>query len=349
MLGQDQTIITVAPARPNTRERLRKWAARRTRQLLRVLGAVTFVLVVGVVAVLFWRQACLFTLPDIGDPFDKATMDTGAVAADRGAFVIFRQATSRLTPWPGFPRSVLNASTAGGWSSVDPKIREWVGDNRDALALFKQAAEQGDGRAHHADKGTTSIYEHVYLGHFVRLAALEGSRLEDGGDIADAWAWYRAVIRMRALVMRRGTAFERWFASFNAGGLQPRVAAWAVNPKTQVSDLRRALDDVIARQRRPEWDASSLIAAITVACRRPRKISWVPNCRVYPMMALLISMMERPPPSKTRGSRRLRKAPSNAVCGQADEYSLVRSGFGFGTGDHFCCARTAPNLERRRL
>ena len=95
-------------------------------------------------------------------------------------------------------------------------------------------------------------------GPFVWLVLLEGSRLEEQGDMAEAWAWYRTVPRMRVHLMRRGTVFERLFAILNSKGLQPTVSRWAADPRTRVVDLRRALDDVVACEPRPEWDASSL-------------------------------------------------------------------------------------------
>jgi len=267
MSVQDETITSPALARPNTRARLRKWAARRTRQLLRVLSALTFVLVLCAAAVFIWRQTSLVNLPDIGDPFDVATMRAGTLPGDRDAFVIFRQAKSKLGPLPGLPRAVLNAGPAVGWSKADPKIREWVEANREALDLFKVGAEQPDGWAHPLDNETAFVHERMNVRDSVWLALLEGSRLEERGDMAGAWAWYRTVLVWRAHVMRRGTGFERLFATLNGKGLQPRVAIWAANPKTHVLELRRALDDVIACEPKPEWEKSSLKVEYVLAMR----------------------------------------------------------------------------------
>jgi hypothetical protein len=72
---------------------------------------------------------------------------------------------------------------------------------------------------------------------------------------------------MRVHIMRRGTGFEREIASFNGTALQKRVALWAADPGTQVPDLRRALDDVIACAPRPEWEAFSLKVDYLLALR----------------------------------------------------------------------------------
>ncbi len=263
----DEPVTEVAPIRQNARARLRKWAVKRTRQALGVLSAVTLVLVLVVAAAFIWSQAGLFNLPDIGDPFDVAALRSVALPRDRDAFDLFRAARSKLRPWPDVPRAVVLAGPAVGWSKANPKLREWVAANREALDLFKRGAEKPDGWAHPLENETAFNHERMDLGHFVWLAVLEGSRLEERGEMADAWTWYRSVLGWRAHLMRRGTSFERLFASLNSTGLRPRVALWAANPNTQVLDLRRALDDVIAHRPLPEWDAFSLKIDYLLAMR----------------------------------------------------------------------------------
>jgi hypothetical protein len=257
MSSQDEPGISVAPARRNHRARLKAWAARRARQISRLLSILGFALFLGAGVFWVWRQASLLALPDVGDPFDVAAMEAGAPTADHDAFAIFGQARRKLIPRPELPKAVLNAGPTVGWSNADPKLRQWVELNREALNLFKQAAEQDDGRGHTRHE-TVATYEHVYLGFFVWLALLESSRLEEQGDIAGAWEWHRAVIGMRAHIMRRGTAFERLFACYHTAPLRGGIAQWAANPKTQASDLRRAVADCNANEPRPEWESSSL-------------------------------------------------------------------------------------------
>lgn len=85
--------------------------------------------------------------------------------------------------------------------------------------------------------------------------------------MAGAWGWYRAVIRVRAHVARRGTTRERLFAASDSTCLQQRVSLWAADPRTSVPELRRALDDVIACGPRPEWESSALEADYLLAMR----------------------------------------------------------------------------------
>ena len=123
--------------------------------MFRVFLLVSFVLVFVWTVALVRRQACLFNLPDVGDPFDVAREYATLVPDDRNAFVLFRQASAKLVPEPEVPRAVLNAVPAVGWTNANPRIREWVGANREALALFRRGAEQADGlrSAHTAGGG----------------------------------------------------------------------------------------------------------------------------------------------------------------------------------------------------
>jgi len=50
-------------------------------------------------------------------------------------------------------------------------------------------------------------------------------------------------------------AMAALIAGANCKGLEPRVSLWATDPRTQVLDLRRALDDVIACEPRPDWES----------------------------------------------------------------------------------------------
>lgn len=268
MSTQGEPVTRASTPRQDPSTRLRRWAARRTRQLFRVVLALSFFTVFVTTVVLIGRQLCLFNRPDVGDPFNVASEFAAPVPDDRDAFNLFRQAQAKLRLWwPDIPRSVLHAGPEACWKTMDPKLRAWVEANREALELFRRGAERPGGWAHTSGDETAFHYDRLDLSSFAWLALLEGSRLEEQGDMPGAWAWYRAVLGMRAHVMRAGSAFERWHASINCTGLPARVALWAADRRTQVLDLRRALDDVIAHAPRPEWEASSLKVDYLLAMR----------------------------------------------------------------------------------
>ena len=238
--------------------RLRGWAARRSRQLLRIVLAFAVVLVCGAAGALIWRAASLFGLPDVGDPFDVAAVDDAGVSADHDAFVFLERASDRLRPRPQLSQTAANAGPVVDWSKADPELRRWVEANREVMELFRQGAAQPDGNAHPGKDETVFSSRWVRIRPFDWLALLEGSRLEERGEMAGAWAWYRALLEMRAHIMRRGTLFERFITERDVHWLQDRVAAWAADPRTDARILRRALDDANRIRPRPEWDASSL-------------------------------------------------------------------------------------------
>src|SRR5262249_44098492 len=63
------------------------------------------------------------------------------------------------------------------------------------------------------------------------------------------------------------TVFERLFSEMHSKWLPQRIATWAADPRTDVDQLRRALEDVIANGPGPEWEASSLRVDYLLAMR----------------------------------------------------------------------------------
>ena len=126
------------------------------------------------------------------------------------------------------------------------------------LELFRDASERPDGIVHPSVNRNARRYYLHQLGTFAWLALLEGSRLEEQGDMEEAWKWYRAVFRMKVHAMRRGSIFQRFVADSSCKWLHMRIASWAADRRTGVPLLRRALADIKAGEPKPEWDAFSL-------------------------------------------------------------------------------------------
>ena len=257
MLTQNEAAQAERSPTLSSRPRLRRYLARRGRQLWRALLCLAIGLVFAAGALEVWRGARIIGLPDIGDPFDVAAFRAFRVPEEKDAFVLFRQAQARLLgPTPNVPVALRGAGP-DVWSKAAPELREWLIANRDVLEMFRAASERPDGILH-PKFDRFDQHQYLYLGEFKRLALLEGSRLEEQGDLSGAWSWYRAVFRMRAHVMRRGTSFQRIVADWNCGGLGQRIASWAADRRTSVPLLRAALDDVRAAEPKSEWDAFSL-------------------------------------------------------------------------------------------
>ncbi len=246
---------TPAPVR---QPQLRRWLARRARQLVIVAVAVAASLIVLACGVALRRATCLIGLPDIGDPFDVAAFRACSVSDEPDAFVLFRQAANKLGRMPPLEQPARRLAPAFAWSKADPKLREWALANSDALTLFRQATERPDGIGRSTIDPLWPGFSAVALGEFASLALLEASRLEEQGDMAAAWGWYRAVLRMRRHVMRRGDVSERVFVDLNCRVLASRIGDWASDARTRPALIRTALEDAVACEPKPDWDAFSL-------------------------------------------------------------------------------------------
>src|SRR4029077_996428 len=155
-----------------------------------------------------WWLNSLNGLPDIGDPFDVAALRAFRVPDDQNAFAFLRRAHEKLTPprgWDG--ERPYPDDPKFSWSIANPKLREWAGENREALELFLQGADRPDA-AHPAGEPTSRSG----LGNLDAAAFLEGSRRQESGQTAGAWDCYRAVLRMITHIRRRGNTDQRYSA-----------------------------------------------------------------------------------------------------------------------------------------
>ena len=146
-----------------------------------------------------WWLNSLNGLPDIGDPFDVAAFRAFRIPDDQNAFAFLRRAREKLTPirwgegpYPDGPKF--------SWSIANPASREWAGENREALELFLQGAEQPDASLPAGDRTADLVPNNLDS-----VVFLEASRRQESGDTAGAWNCHRAVLRM-ITHMRGGAA-----------------------------------------------------------------------------------------------------------------------------------------------
>ncbi|MGO9466661.1 MAG: hypothetical protein ACLQIB_54185 [Isosphaeraceae bacterium] len=208
----------------------------------------TFLVLLAIVAgPPLWWATQLWGLPDIGDPFDVAAFRAMTIPDDRNAFVLYRRAADLLKPLKMSKRkNPGRVNWFAPWSEAEPEFRGWVEENRVALALYREGAEMPDA----LDPSPLFSQERermtAALSTFQRLALLEASRLEEQGDMAGAWNWYRAALRTIHQVRVYGTAPRRFSARDWHGNLRRQLNTWAAEPRTTPALLRQALDDVIA-------------------------------------------------------------------------------------------------------
>jgi hypothetical protein len=223
------------------------WLERaRGRRRLALLAAYAAVgLIVGVLG---WRAVSLNDLPDVGDPPGLDALKAIDVSDDRNAFVVYRQAIAKYRPLaPG----EIGLQSTFDWSKADPKIRRWVDDNREALAIWRRATERPDALLIPPDQLTfeTRMDEIQNLRDFARLASLAASRREQAGDVAGAWDLYRAMLRSSRHVGRHGCIIQRLVGvaihSMATGGLVPL----ADDPRIDAATLRSTLREAVALDR----------------------------------------------------------------------------------------------------
>jgi hypothetical protein len=216
----------------------------------RRIWGIALLMVVMLAGAPLWWATQLIRLPDIGDPFDIATFRAFTIPDDRNAYVLYDLAAKRLKPWD--PRRMPTGGQVDwlvSWSKIAPEARKWADENRAALAVYRQGSKLPDALgAFPKFEGDHEELWGMYgpLQHFVMLALLEGSRLEERGDMTHAWAWYRAVLRTIHHVGMHGTVFRRGIAQRWHMQLSARLAAWAADPRTSPVLLHQAVDDVAA-------------------------------------------------------------------------------------------------------
>ena len=211
----------------------------------RVWCVVVIMLSVATAPALWWSIQ-LTGLPDIGDPFDIEAFRAKTIPHERNAFVLYRQAAALFKPLNRFDTSPsLSVDLHTRWSTAAPEVRRWSEVNREALALYRRGAEKPDS----LDSSLPSLGGYLQfdaLRPFQRLALLEASRLEERGDMAGAWGWYRTYLRTIRHVGSYGTVYRRIYAQAWHDQLNERAAEWADDKRTTPEQLRLALADVVA-------------------------------------------------------------------------------------------------------
>ena len=250
--------------RPRPRRRvpvIRVFAAgrRRARQLVWVVAIVAVALFLTAAGVMLSRATRLFGLPDIGDPFDVAAFRvSNNLPDDQDAAVLIRKAAAMASQRPALPAPLKQIDLTKGWSKIDPQLRGWLEENRDAARALSQGC--GAIGRHRESRNRTGRRFRLLVGFRpVQLAgAARGLAARRPRRHGGAWSWYQTVLRFRVLVMRRGSVFQRYFVDRQCEQLQSQIESWSANRKTGIPILHRALDDVVACEPRPEWDADSL-------------------------------------------------------------------------------------------
>ncbi len=199
-----------------------------------------------------WWATQLWGLPDIGDPFDVAAFEAEHVSDDRNAFFWYRDAASmsfatRNKIQANDPHQGLEHDPAN-WQAANPTWRDLLAQSGEALKLWRIGSEKPDARYDHPDGISigTRLPVTQELRMLGQLGLLEASRLETEGDMAGAWAWYRAALRASRHSGKHGFMTERLVGAANHDNASKALTLWASDPRVDAPLLRLALEEVIA-------------------------------------------------------------------------------------------------------
>jgi hypothetical protein len=212
--------------------------------------AFLYLMIALTVGVFGWRAVSLWRLPDSPEPFDLPKYGRVEVPDTDNAMVAYREIFARFGDLDAKSYKVANekAWTLSDWSTADPEVRRWASDHREALEAWLPTNDRADSLLVQPEElrmGT--LLEPVQLIRpYVRLALLEGSRLEQVGDLAGAWRMYRAALRASRHAGRHGGTIQHLVGNAFLRQSRPRIEAWIDRPSMTPELLRRAISDVEA-------------------------------------------------------------------------------------------------------
>ena len=190
-----------------------------------------------------WRMWSLGDLPDIGDPFDVEQARQAIKIPDAdNAFEAYAKAS--LIPGdapPEFWAERSNKDDALRWSTAKPASVAYLEKHRRVLEIWRLGSERSDCLPHQPGELSVATPINFVPESMVHaaMAALEG-RLEDAGKMAEAWDWYRAILRSSRLLGRHGVLVERNFGSYSHELAVRRIVHWASDPRVDARMLSRA-------------------------------------------------------------------------------------------------------------
>ena len=210
-----------------------------------------------------YRATRLTGLPDCGHPFDVEAFGTQEVPDEENAFVEYRKAEKlfKKLPFNNDDYVSLDKALEEGWSEATANVRQWVTDNRACLEVWRRGTEKPDALYLQPKdvKFDTEFPLFDVARDNARLACLEGSRLEEAGDLDAAWGWYRATLRSSRHFGKRGGMMERMIGMANHATASKAIATWASHDDLMPQQLRQAIDNL--------KNAYAMTAPASVACK----------------------------------------------------------------------------------
>jgi hypothetical protein len=205
----------------------------------------------------------LFSIPDIGEPFDVEAFCAYRLPDAKNAFTHYRKVVALLVS----EQKVLERSPSvttrdfvdsedaalGDWTRAIPEVRDWVALNRIALDEWQRGADCDESLLVSPDQAATASVSAadstvISLRNCSKLEGLEAMRLVSEGHPAEAWACYRNLLRTgRHLAMHAqlmGPLVGAAVADLGVSG----GTVWASQTSVNADLLRKAIHDVEAAE-----------------------------------------------------------------------------------------------------
>jgi hypothetical protein len=212
--------------------------------------AFLYLMIALTVGVFGWRAVVLWRLPNAPEPFDLAKYGRVEVPDADNAMVAYRDILSKFGDLDArsYKVTFLPGGNVSDWSAADPEVRRWVEDHREALDAWLPTNDRPDSLFVQPEdlRMRTNFEPLLLMRRYVRLALLEGSRLEQAGDLAGAWRMYRAALRASRHVGRHGESIQRLMGSGMLRQSRTRIEPWVDRPGMTPDLLRKAMGDVEA-------------------------------------------------------------------------------------------------------
>ena len=159
--------------------------------------------------------------------------------------MVYRQAAAALKRFSSNSKQVGQTSKLDlRWSAAGTEVQQWVLSNREALALYREAAEKPDALELLFGSNGRPRFT-VDLDTLQRLALLEASRLEEQGDMAGAGAGIVPTCARSTWPDAPAHSTCGTRASRGTRRLLDRLTGWSAARRTTPTLLRQALDEVI--------------------------------------------------------------------------------------------------------
>jgi len=203
-----------------------------------------------------WNGA--LSLPDVGAPFDVNDVRRFSVAAGDNAYNFYGQAKTALVRGSAITHTDPKRQIAlgenveqairAGWPTADQDARDWLDANHRALEIWKRGTDCKDALEFSLRDVNleTLMSTSQDLREFARLALLKAARVEAEERPADAWDWYRAVLRSSRHAGIHSVIIGRLIGAAIEGMATNPILRWSARRELTAADLRKALADAQA-------------------------------------------------------------------------------------------------------